>query len=156
MRACDIGAVEFYPVVNDLIELDSLRSTYVPPSRRDQKNPLTAGGTFEITAVFANHGAQNICDVAFQVIALHGEAGGSPTVVTRRGAADRWRRGQSAGDARDAKEDLRAHRREKYQFTIGLSQEEPITFLVNVLGEATAGRCGRSAAPTRKACGLLP
>ena len=100
VRACDIGAVEFYPAVNDLVELDALRSTYVPPSRRDQSNPLTAGGTFEIAAVFTNLGAQDLCHVAFQVIALRGEAGGTPAVVTRRGALIGGEGVTRAGDVR--------------------------------------------------------
>ena len=139
VRACDIGAVEFYPVLNDLVELQSLRSRYNPPSAREQSNPLTAGGTFEITAVFANVGAQDICHVAFQVTALRGEAGGTPTVVTQRGALIGGEGIIVPATLADAKRDLRAGHQEKYRFIIGLSHEEPITFLVNVVGEAAAG-----------------
>ncbi len=41
----------------------------------------------------------------------------------------------------DASPNLDAQRHDQYRFRIGLSQVEPITFLVNVLGEATAGPC---------------
>jgi hypothetical protein len=139
VRTCDIGAVEFYPVVNDLVVLDSMRSTYVPPSARERLNPLTAGGTFEITAVFTSAGAQDICHVGFQVIALRGEDGGSPTLVTRRGALLGGEGIVVPARVADAKENLRADHHEQYRFTIGLTRKEPITFLVNVVGEAAAG-----------------
>jgi hypothetical protein len=40
-----------------------------------------------------------------------------------------------------AESDLDANKHERYTFWIGVSQTQPITFLVNVLGEATAGAC---------------
>ncbi len=139
VRTCDIGAVEFYPVVNDLVVLDSLRSTYVPPSARERSNPLTAGGTFEIAAVFTTAGAQHICHVGFQVTTLRGEGGGSPTLLTRRGALIGGEGVIVPARIADGKANLRADRHDQYRFTIGLTQKEPVTFLVNVVGEAGDG-----------------
>ena len=39
VRACDIGATEFYPVVNDLVALDALHSKFIPPPARNTSIP---------------------------------------------------------------------------------------------------------------------
>ena len=140
-RACDIGAIEFYPIVNDLVRLEGLSSTYVPPSPRLQTNPLTAGGEFQIAATFTNPGARDICHLAFDVIKLKGATGDAPAVLTRRGDLLGREGIVVPATLARAQEDLKTHQHEQYQFSIGLSQVESITFQVNVLGEATAGPC---------------
>jgi hypothetical protein len=142
MRACDIGAVEFYPVVNDLVQLDSLRAVYSRPSQSEQSNPLTAGGTFAISAVFSDLAAHDICNVAFEVIELRGQAGGTPTIVTRDGGLIGGEGIIVPAALTGATAHLRSDSPERYDFIVGLSQKEPIAFLVNVVGDATSGSCG--------------
>ena len=49
-RGCDIGAIEFYPVVNEWVQLDRVHATIVPPSATQTVvNPLAAGGTYTST-----------------------------------------------------------------------------------------------------------
>jgi hypothetical protein len=141
-RACDIGAVEFYPVVNDLVQLDKLKSKYTPPSPVSRHvNPLAAGGAFRITAVFANRDAADICHVAFEVVTLAGTAGAPPRLLTERGALIGGQGVLIPAALAGAHEHLKAAKAERYEFVIGVSQPEAITFVVNVLGEATAGPC---------------
>ena len=121
--------------------------TYVPPSARERSNPLTAGGTFEIAAVFTTAGAQHICHVGFQVTTLRGEGGGSPTLLTRRGALIGGEGVIVPARIADGKANLRADRHDQDRFTIGLTQKEPVTFLVNVVGEAGTDAGSSSAAP---------
>ena len=140
IRACDIGATEFYPVVNDLVELN-VGSRYRPPSPRDAANPLTAGGEFRITATLTNLDARDICSVAFEVVTLEGEGSASPLLLTRRGDVIGGEGSIVPATLFNAKPDLDAAKHARYSFRIGLSQMEEITFLVNVLGEVTAGPC---------------
>ena len=78
-RACDIGAVEFYPVINDLVQLERAQTTETPPSLVPRLvNPLATGGEFWITTVFSNREGVDICHVAFEVLTLESTAGASP------------------------------------------------------------------------------
>src|SRR5581483_753829 len=52
-RACDIGAIEFYPVVNDRVRIRIVDS-------RKSANHHT-----QLTAVATNTSGQDICDLAF-------------------------------------------------------------------------------------------
>jgi hypothetical protein len=58
-RDCDIKPVEFYPVVNDLVLLEHMRTQYVPPDA-DDPNPLAPGGEYRIEAQFENAGSHNL------------------------------------------------------------------------------------------------
>jgi hypothetical protein len=142
LRACDIGAVEFYPVINDLVQVDSVQYEFRPPSPvPGQVNPLAAGGAFWIAAVFSNRGGVDICHVAFEVVTLKGAAGATPILLTERGEPIGGQGIILPAALAGPNEHLRAHTAERYQFVIGISQAEVITFFVNVRGEATAGPC---------------
>src|SRR5205085_5305562 len=53
VRGCDIGAVEFYPNVNDLLQLAAVKGMYKGPvANRDDVNPWAAGGEFQIDGTF--------------------------------------------------------------------------------------------------------
>jgi len=136
VRACDIGAIEFYPVVNDRVQLTALTYAFF----RSPAVAYAPAGAFRITATFANQGP-DVCHVAFDVVALDGAAGvnpvlttGSPVPVGGKGAA------MSATMAR-AQPHLRSGASEPYEFTIGVERRMPINFMVNVVGDATSGPC---------------
>jgi hypothetical protein len=76
-----------------------------------------------------------------QVTTLRGEAGGTPVLITADGALMVGEGITVAATHLSAKDHLRPGRSARYEFTIGLNQREPITFLVNVLGEPFAGAC---------------
>ena len=121
---CDIGAVEFYPVVNEFVALANITTAFDP-------SPVPSGpaGTFHITADFTNTSNQAIVHPFVEVVELSGEnlllnadggAGGvgarltlphSPTTSFQPGASS------------------------TFEFLIGLQQREPFTFFVNMLGE---------------------
>ena len=136
-RACDAGATEFYPIVNDLLRLDAVSGEYVPPS--ENSNPLTAGGEFHINAAFTNVDPRDICHVAFDVVTLNGAA--PPVVLTPAGLLIGGQGAAVTAAAASAPADLASQAQQQYQFRIGVPQPEEISFLVNVLGEATAGSC---------------
>ena len=68
-RACDIGAFEFFPLVNDFVTLDPDLDTGFDPT------PVPGGpaGTFTITATFTNTSATPLRVPFFEVTALSGE-----------------------------------------------------------------------------------
>lgn len=142
VRTCDIGAVEFYPIVNDLVQLDALSSRFFQ-SPATPSSPLTAGGEYRITAVFTNLAGRDICHVAFAVATLTGQTGSPLVLVTKRGELIGGEGVVLPARLAGAESDLESNQRERYTFRIGVPEPEPITFLVNVLGEATAGTCGK-------------
>jgi hypothetical protein len=142
IRRCDIGAVEFYPVVNDRVQLEGLQYSFVKPSNLGFTDPRASAGAFRITALFRNNGP-DICHVAFDVPTLDGPAGTNPVLLT---AARELLGGQNTAVSA-AKAGAQPHLPSggigSYQFTIGVQQRTPINFLVNALGDATSGLCGQ-------------
>ena len=121
---CDIGAVEFYPVVNDLVALANLTTAFDP-------TPVPGGpaGTFLITATFTNTSNQAIVHPFAEVIELTGEnlllnanggAGGAGARLTLPNSATTP---FEPGASRIV------------EFLIGLQKQEPFTFFVNMLGD---------------------
>ncbi len=122
--ACDIGAVEFYPVVNDLVALSNI-STALDPE------PVPGGpaGTLRITAEFTNTSAQMIGHRFAEVVELtagnlllnaDGGAGGVGARLTLRD---------------NTSTPLLPGATETFEFTMGLQTQEPFTFFVNMLGD---------------------
>jgi hypothetical protein len=66
--ACDIGAVEFFPIVNDRVALDAAPATNFDPT------PVVGGpaGTFTVTATFTNTSNTPLRFPFFSVSALSG------------------------------------------------------------------------------------
>jgi hypothetical protein len=121
---CDIGAVEFYPVVNDLVALENLTTAFDP-------TPVSGApaGTFHITAAFANTSNQAIVHPFVEVVELteenlllnaDGGAGGVGARVTPPGSsATPFQPGASS----------------TFEFLIGLQNQAPFTFFVSMLGD---------------------
>ena len=121
---CDIGAVEFYPVVNDLLALANV-STALDPT------PVPGGpaGVFRITADFANTSSQAIIHPFAEVIELSGENlllnadGGAGGVGARLTSPNSSSTPMEPGAS------------STFEFLIGLQRRQPFTFFVNMLGE---------------------
>jgi hypothetical protein len=122
--ACDIGAVEFFPIVNDLVALAGDVDTAFDPT------PVVGGpaGTFTITATFTNTSDTPLRFPFFGVSQLTGDnlvlnadgaSGGVGATVTPAVAGDVLASGASV----------------TAEFVIGLQTPEPFTFFVNLLGE---------------------
>jgi hypothetical protein len=123
--ACDIGAVEFFPIVNDLVALvDDVDTAFDP-------TPVVGGpaGTFTITATFTNTSDTALRFPFFGVSQLTGEnlvlnadgaPGGVGATVTPAVAGDVLAPGASV----------------TAEFVIGLQTPERFTFFVNLLGES--------------------
>jgi len=139
VRGCDIGAIEFYPVVTEWVQLDRVRATFVPPDPT-QPNPLAAGGSYQIDAAFTNVGGETICRVAFDVITLD-VASGVASVLRRNGDLIGREGIEFPATQVGERANLRAGDQERYRFTIGVTEPAPITLFVNVMGERTAGSC---------------
>jgi len=140
IRGCDIGAVEFYPVVNDALQLEDVRYSFIKPSNLGFADPRASAGAYRITAFFRNTGP-DICHVAFDVAALDGPTGTNPVLLTN---ALELLGGQGAAipAARaGAPPDLLSATSTAYEFTIGVQQRTPINFMINALGDATGGPC---------------
>jgi hypothetical protein len=144
VRICDIGAVEFYPLVNDSMRLDSLTTMLFPAGAGNGKtNPVAPGGQARVDMVFTNIGSRDICNVTFQVVTLQGASGTNAVVLNPDG--------ESAGGTGaiiravdvGGRSDIGAGKHQSYRFLIGLKQREPFTFLVNVLGEPALTACER-------------
>ena len=140
IRGCDIGAVEFYQVVNDRLQLTGLQSSFVRPSSLGFSDPRASVGAFRITATFRNTGP-DICHVAFDVPTLNGPAGTNPVLLT----AARELLGSQGAAISAAKAGAQLHLpsggTQSYQFIIGVQQRTPINFFVDALGDATSGPC---------------
>jgi hypothetical protein len=120
---CDIGAVEFYPVINDLVAAGNVTTAFDPaPALR------APAGTFRIAAEFINTGSHSIRHRFAEVIELSGgslllNADGGPGGVGARLAA--FKSGE-----------LQPGAAETFEFLIGLQTQEQFTFVVNMLGDA--------------------
>ncbi len=161
-RICDIGAVEFFPVVNDLVRLQDggLTTDFVPTPL-----PTAPAGMFVITATFENISNETIFLPFFEVVTLELQrtsdltpeakcsnpgpepqpillnADGGPGQVQCffRNFAPRNLLSGTAG-ARLTPQDsattpFAPGTTKTVQFSIGLQSPEPFNFLVNVLGE---------------------
>ena len=140
VQGCDIGAVEFYPVVNDRVQLEGLQDLFVKPSNLGFTDPRASAGAFRITALFRNVGP-DICNVAFGVPTFDGPAGTNPVILT---PAREFLGGQGAGvtaEKAGAQPHLLSGGLGSYQFTIGVQQRTPVNFFVDALGDATSGPC---------------
>ncbi len=143
VRGCDIGATEFYPVVNEWVQLDRVHATFVPREpAQTPVNPLAAGGSYHIDAVFTNIGGANICHVAFEVVTLNAPTGVA-SVLTRNGELIGREGSQFPATLVGDRANLQAGDRERYRFTIGVTEPAPLTFFVNLMGERTTSGCSR-------------
>lgn len=143
VRGCDIGAIEFYPVVNEWVQLDQVHATFVPRDpAQTPVNPLAAGGSYRIDAVFTNVGGADICHVAFEVVTLTAPTGVA-SVLTRTGELIGREGIQFHATLVGERTNLRAGDRERYQFAIGVTEPAPLTFFVNLMGERTTTGCSR-------------
>lgn len=122
--SCDIGALEFYPVVNDLVALANITTAFdITPV------PDGPAGTFRISAEFINTSNQAIIHPFVEVVELTGESlllnadGGAGGVGARLTLPD------------SAKTPFQPAGSSTFEFLIGLQQREPFTFFVNMLGE---------------------
>jgi hypothetical protein len=121
---CDIGAVEFYPVVNDLVVVSNISSGFDP-------KPVPGGpaGTLRITAEFTNTSTEVIGHRFAEVVELTGKNlllnadGGTGGVGARLTLRD------------NTSTPLLPGATETFEFIIGLQTQEPFTFLVNMLGD---------------------
>jgi hypothetical protein len=146
VRHCDIGAIEFYPVVNEWVHLDRVHATFLSSSATEKVNPMAAGGTYRVDAMFTNIGGQDICHVAFDVTTLE-VTSGLASVLTRTGALIGREGIRLPATLVGEHANLRSGETERYRFTIGVTEPAPLTFFVNVLGDRTAGRCSPGTAP---------
>jgi hypothetical protein len=125
-RSCDIGAVEFYPVVNDLIALSSLTTDFDPTPAAN-----APAGTFHITAEFTNSSGQTIVHPFTEVIQLTD----NDVLVNANG-------GSGGVGARvnfpNFDTPLEPGATQTLDFSIGLQTRDQFNFLVNVLGDAQA------------------
>jgi hypothetical protein len=121
---CDIGAVEFYPVVNNLVVVSNLSSAFDP-----EAVPGGPAGTLRITAEFTNTSAQMIGHRFAEVVELAGENlllnadGGAGGIGARLTLLDHTSTPLLPGAT------------ETFEFIIGLQTQEPFTFFVNMLGD---------------------
>jgi parallel beta helix pectate lyase-like protein len=122
--ACDIGAFEFFPLVNDLVTLDPDLDTGFDPT------PVPGGpaGTFTVTATFTNTSATPLRAPFFEVTALSGGnlllnaddgPGGVGATLT-----------PAVGDGVLAPGETVAA-----DFVLGLQERTPFTFVVELFGE---------------------
>ena len=123
LGACDIGAIEFYPVVNDLVAVGNVSTDF-------DATPVPGGpaGTFRITADFTNTSNQAIVNPFVEVVELTGgnlllnADGGAGGVGARLTPPD------------SATTPFQPGASSTFEFLIGLQQREPFTFFVNMLG----------------------
>ena len=132
-RACDIGAVEFFPIVNNLVAL--------APGLRTSSNstPVPGGpaGTFTITATFTNTSGTSLNFPFFGVSELSGgnrllNADGSPGGVGATVTPNVGDRVLSPGE------------KVRVRFVIGLQARTPFTFFVDLFGEPLLSGSSRS------------
>jgi hypothetical protein len=122
--ACDIGAVEFYPVVNNLVVVSNISSAFDP-----EAVPGGPAGTLRITAEFTNTSAQMIGHLLSEVIEL---AEGNLLLNADRGAGGVGAR-LTIPDSGNTP--LLPGATETFEFIIGLQKQEAFTFFVNMLGD---------------------
>ena len=123
IRVCDIGAVEFFPVVNDSLLLSGIETAFDPTPAAG-----ASAGVFTVTATFSNASSSPINNPFFEVTALTGDnlllnadggAGGVGANLT-----------PDVGDAV-----LAPGESVTTEFQVGLQTQDRFGFFVNVLGE---------------------
>jgi CSLREA domain-containing protein len=121
-RNCDLGSIEFYQIVNDLVALDELSTNYDPVPGLN-----APAGRFTITATFNNYSSKEISNPFYEVVILTGDnmllnadggAGGAGSTLT-----------PDVGD-----EVLSPGESVEVDFVIGLQTTAPFRFFVNVRG----------------------
>ncbi len=122
---CDIGAIEFYPLINSLVSVGNITTAFDP-------TPLSnaPAGTFYITAEFVNASAESI----FHHFAEVTEITGGDLLLNADGGAGGV--GAQLTPAQDADSSLAPGASETVQFVIGLQAPDPFTFLINMRGDA--------------------
>lgn len=124
MAVCDIGAFEFFPVVNDLVTLDPALGTTFDPT----PVPDAPAGTFTITATFTNSSATALRFPFFTVTELSGgnlllNADGGPGGVGATLTPQLDEQLLSPGEAVTV------------DFVIGLQERGQFTLFVDLFGE---------------------
>jgi hypothetical protein len=120
---CDIGAVEFYPIINDLVAVGNVSTEFDPTAA-----PNGPAGTFRITAEFTNTSTQVIGHRFAEVVEL---AEGNLLLNADGGAGGVGARLTIP----DNSPLLLPGATETFELIIGLQTQEPFTFLVNMLGD---------------------
>ena len=160
-RICDIGAVEFFPVVNNLVQLHEgeLVTEFDPTP-----SPRAPAGTFVITATFDNISNERIFFPFFEVAVLElqrtfdtppdlkcsvAPAEDQPVLLNADGGSGRAQcpfvtplenemtggAGARLTPADSFNTPFEPGAAKTFQFRIGLQKQEPFIFFVNVLGE---------------------
>jgi hypothetical protein len=122
--ACDIGAVEFFPLVNDFVTLDPALDTAFDPT------PVSGGpvGTFTITATFTNMSDTPLRFPFFTVTAL---SGGNLVLNAEEGT-----QGVGATVSLEVSDEVFAPGETvAVDLVIGLQVQAPFTFFVDLFGE---------------------
>jgi hypothetical protein len=128
VAACDIGAFEFFPIVNDLVTLDpALQTTFDPTPQ-----PNAPAGTFTITATFTNTSATPLRFPFFQVTELSGgnlllNADGAPGGVGATLTLELDDEVLGPGESITV------------DFVIGLQERGPFTVFVDLFAEPLGG-----------------
>jgi hypothetical protein len=130
---CDIGAVEFYPVINDLVAAGNVTTDFDPA-------PVSGApaGTFRIIAEFTNTSSHPIRHRFAEVI----EPGGGNLLLNADGGPG----GVGARLAPSRSRELQPGATETYEFLIGLQTQDQFTFVVNMLGDAEMNKSTHSVA----------
>jgi hypothetical protein len=122
--ACDIGTVEFFPVVNAFVTLDPAVDTAFDPT----PTPAAPAGTFTITATFTNTSDTPLRFPFFTVT----ELSGGNLVLN----ADEGTQGVGATVTLEAGDRVLAPGETvTVDFVIGLQVQERFTFFVDLFGE---------------------
>jgi hypothetical protein len=122
--ACDIGAFEFFPVVNDFVTLDPALDTAFDPT----PGPAAPAGTFTITATFTNTRDRALRFPFFTVTEL---SGGNLLLN-----ADEGTQGVGATVTPEIGDHVLApDETVTVEFVIGLQEQKRFTFFVDLFGE---------------------
>lgn len=136
VRRCDIGATEFYPVINDALRLESLTGVYLPPGNEPLPDGVAPGGRYVVTALFTNVSGRSLCDISVRIVTVQGASGQPAFVLGPPGAVL-----HGAGSVIPGAHDIEPLGQESFSFVIGLTQKAPFTFLVTFMGELFSGAC---------------
>jgi hypothetical protein len=119
---CDIGAIEFYPILNASLVLRNSTQVFDP-------SPVLGGpaGTLRITAHFVNTGNQTVFHPFAEVLEL---SGGNLLLNADGGAGGKGARLTLPSSGAP----FQSEASRTFQFLIGLQHPEMFTFLVNMLG----------------------
>jgi hypothetical protein len=128
-----------FPVVNALVQLDSVRGFFFPPGAGGGPLlPYAPAGTFLVNATFTNTSTMNICNVAFEVVELTGQnvmLDHRGSLVGGEGSILRY---PIAGPVQHL---LKGTTERFFSFEIGLGNKNRFRFFVNMLGDPTNGSC---------------